>query len=204
MRVSAIAEAGPVSVDPSTAGPAMGGADPDGDLVARAAGGDRGAFETLLKRHYDRIHRVAGRLTGSTADAEDVAQEVCCALVEKIGGFRGEARFTTWLYGIVVNACHDHRRRGLTLKRLRDGLAVLVDLAPAQDGRDLHRRRWLTRELGRLERPLLETIVLVAGEGMTHAEAGLALGVAEFTVAWRMHEARKALGPRLKEMNDDV
>jgi RNA polymerase sigma-70 factor (ECF subfamily) len=58
--------------------------------------------------------------------------------------------------------------------------------------------------LQRLERPLRETIVLVAGEGMTHAQAGLALGVAESTVAWHMHEARKALGPRLKEMNDDV
>src|SRR5262245_29016844 len=102
MQVRAFAEAGPVSVDPSAAGQAAGAADPDADLVAKASGGDRGAFETLLRRHYDRIHRVAGRLTGSTADAEDVAQEVCCALVEKIASFRGEARFTTWLYGIVV------------------------------------------------------------------------------------------------------
>src|SRR5215470_5177967 len=78
--------------------------DPDRDLVDRAAGGDRAAFEALLRRHYDRIHRVAWRVTGSRSDAQDIAQDVCCALVEKIGSFKGEARFTTWLVGIVVNA----------------------------------------------------------------------------------------------------
>ena len=66
----------------------------------------------LLRRHYDLMHRVAWRLTGSRADAQDIAQEVCCTLVEKIGSFKGEARFTTWLIGIVRNACHDHHRRG--------------------------------------------------------------------------------------------
>ena len=58
--------------------------DPDRDLVDRAAAGDRNAFEALLRRHYDRIHRVAWRLTGSRVDAEDIAQDVCCALVGKI------------------------------------------------------------------------------------------------------------------------
>ncbi|MBW0006439.1 MAG: RNA polymerase sigma factor, partial [Sphingomonas sp.] len=86
-----------------------GEADPD--LVAAAVAGNRDAFEALLRRHYDRIHGLAWRLTGSRADAEDITQDVCCALVEKIAVFRGEAKFTTWLTGITFNTARDFRRR---------------------------------------------------------------------------------------------
>jgi RNA polymerase sigma-70 factor (ECF subfamily) len=176
----------------------------DLDLARRAAAGDRAAFEALLRRHYDRIHRVAWRLTGSANDAEDIAQDVCCALVEKIGSFKGEARFTTWLFGIVVNACRDHHRRGRTLSRFRAGLAVLANLAAAPDGRDLYRRAWMASELARLDAPMRETIALVVGEDMTHGEAADALGIAESTVSWRMHEARRRLSARaLKEVRDE-
>ena len=179
--------------------------DPDRDLVDRAAAGDRKAFEALLRRHYDRIHRVAWRLTGSRVDAEDIAQDVCCTLVDKIAGFKGEAKFTTWLTGIVVNACRDHRRRGLTLTRLRERLSVLVGLAPPPDGRDAYRRSWLTSELARLDPLLRDTVVLIVGEDLTHAEAARALGVAESTVSWRMHEARRQLTPQTtKEIPDGL
>jgi RNA polymerase sigma factor (sigma-70 family) len=171
--------------------------DPDRDLVDRAAGGDRHAFESLLRQHYDRIHRIAWRLTGSGSHAEDIAQDVCCTLVEKIGSFKGESKFTTWLTGIVVNACRDHCRRGLTLTRLRERLSVLAGLAPRPDGRDAYRRSWLASELARLDPLLRDTVVLVVGEDLTHAEAARALGVAESTVSWRMHEARRQLTPRM-------
>jgi RNA polymerase sigma-70 factor (ECF subfamily) len=165
----------------------------DLELAVAAASGDRAAFETLLRRHYERIHAVAWRLTGSSHDADDITQEVCCALVTRLAGFKGEARFTTWLYGIVVNACRDHHRRRATLATLKNGLAVLVGLAAPPDGRDLFRRAWLTSELGRLDPSLRETIVLVVGEGLTHAEAGAVLGLAETTISWRLHEARRLL-----------
>ena len=84
-------------------------ADPDADLLAGAIAGEREAFRLLIERHYDRIHGLAWQLTGSRADAEDVAQDVCCTLVERIAGFRGEAKFTTWLCGIVFNACRTAR-----------------------------------------------------------------------------------------------
>src|SRR6059058_6416641 len=87
------------------------GEDPDADLVAASVAGDRAAFSELLERHYNRIHGLAWQLTGSRADADDIAQDVCCTLVEKIATFRGEAKFTTWLCGIVYNACRDFRRR---------------------------------------------------------------------------------------------
>jgi RNA polymerase sigma-70 factor (ECF subfamily) len=175
----------------------------DSDLAARAAAGDRAAFEALLRRHYDGMHRIAWRMTGSRHDAEDITQEVCCALVGRIGGFKGEAKFTTWLFGIVVNACRDHQRRRATLSRLRDGLAVLVGLGAPPDGRDLFRRSWLAGELARLDSPLRETIVLVVGEGLTHAEAGLALGLAETTISWRLHEARRLLKDSLAKAGHD-
>ena len=165
--------------------------DPDRALVEQAAGGDRAAFDALLRRHYERIHRVAWRMTGSGSDADDIAQDVCCTLVEKIDSFRGEAKFSTWLTGIVVNACRDHRRRGLTVARLRERLAVMAGSAARPDGRDAFRRSWLASELSRLDPLLRETVVLIVGEDLTHAEAARALGVAESTVSWRMHEARR-------------
>src|SRR6185295_8972240 len=70
-------------------------ADRDRHLVDRAARGDRIAFETLLRQHYELMYRVSWRLTGSRTDAQDITQEVCCTLVEKIGSFKGEAKFTT-------------------------------------------------------------------------------------------------------------
>jgi RNA polymerase sigma factor (sigma-70 family) len=166
----------------------------DDDLAGLAARGDRAAFEALLRRHYELMHRIAWRMSGSQADAQDICQDVCCALVERIGSFRREAKFTTWLVGIVRNACHDHHRRNSSMSRMKDHLTVLVGVTPQPDGRDLFYRSWLASELARLEPVLRETVVLVVGEGMTHAEAALALGVAESTVSGRMHEVRRQAG----------
>jgi RNA polymerase sigma factor (sigma-70 family) len=181
------------------------GTDADRELVARSLAGERAAFEALLRRHYDRMHRIAWRMTGSQTDADDITQDVCCALIEKLTSFRGDAKFTTWLFGVVVNACRDHMRGGQRLKRLRAGFAVLTSLAAAPDGRDLYQRNWMASELSRLDPAFRETIVLVIGEDMTHAEAAAALGTAETTVSWRMHKAKRRLSSRtLKEVTDDL
>ncbi|MET4208577.1 sigma-70 family RNA polymerase sigma factor [Bradyrhizobium sp. LA2.1] len=181
--------------------PPDGGATDD-DLVSLATQGNRAAFEALLRRHYDLMHRVAWRMTGSQTDAQDICQDVCCALVERIASFRGEAKFTTWLVGIVRNACHDHHRRHSTLTRLKGHLAVLAEMASPPDGRDLFRRSWLASELARLSPLLRETVVLVVGEGMTHAEAASALGVSESTISGRMHEVRRQAG-LAKDIGDE-
>ena len=170
--------------------------DPDADLLAAAIGGDRAALEALLRGHYDRIHGLAWQLTGSRADADDIAQEVCCTLVEKIGGFRSEARFTTWLCRIVLNAVRDGRRRRRSLGGLADRLAVLAGLTRPPDGRDLHDAMWVRSAVSRLKPAYRDAIVLVAGQQLSHAEAAAVLGVAEATVSWRMHEARRLLGGR--------
>ena len=168
-------------------------ADPDQDRVAAARVGDRAAFEGLLRDHYDRIHGLAWQLTGSRADADDVAQEVCCTLVEKIGSFRGEAKFSTWLCAIVFNAVRDARRRRRAFAGLTGRLAVLAGLARGPDGRDLHDAMWLKGAIAGLKPALRDTVVLVAGQQLSHAEAATILGVAEATVSWRMHEARRLL-----------
>lgn len=169
------------------------GSDSDSSLIAAAAAGDREAFAALLERHYDRIHGLAWQLTGSRADADDIAQDVCCALVEKIGSYRGEAKFSTWLYGVTFNACSDWRRRRRSFGAFSEKLAVLVGLAEKPDGRDLYDAVWIKSAIARLKPALRDTVVLVAGQQLTHAEAAEILGIAEATVAWRMHEVRRIL-----------
>lgn len=171
----------------------------DTDLVAAATGGDRAAFETLLRRHYDRIHGIAWQMTGSRAEAEDIAQDVCCALSERVGAFRGEAKFTTWLYAIVVNAVRDHRRRRRSFLGLTERFGVLAGLARGPDGRDLHDAMWVKSTVSRLKPVYRDTVVLVVGQGLNHAEAAAVLGVAEATISWRMHEVRRLIGADFAE-----
>lgn len=177
--------------------------DPDRDLVERACTGDRAAFETLLRRHYDRIHRIAWRMTGSAADADDIAQEVCCTLVEKIDSFKGEAKFTTWLSGIVVNACRDHHRRRSTLTKFRNDLTVMTNLTGGSGEDSIHDRVWLASAIAKLDPPLRDAVVLVVGEDMSHAEAGAVLGVAESTISWRLHQVRRLMAGKTEQGGQD-
>ncbi|HLC08976.1 MAG TPA: RNA polymerase sigma factor [Methyloceanibacter sp.] len=177
--------------------------DSDGELVERACAADRAAFETLLRRHYDRIHRIAWRMTGSATDADDIAQDVCCTLVEKIDSFKGEAKFTTWLSGIVVNACRDHHRRRATLTKFRNDLTVMTNLTGGSGEDAIHDRVWLASAIARLDPPLRDAVILVVGEDMSHAEAGAALGVAESTISWRLHQVRRLMAGKTEQGGQD-
>ncbi len=166
---------------------------PDEILASAAAGGDRAAFAALIARHYDRIHGLAWRLSGSRADAEDLAQDICAALPAKLAHWRGEARFTTWLYRVVMNAAHDLRRRQAVRAKAGLGwgdweLARQDEMASQREAED-----WLTQAMARLSPELRDTVALVLGEALTQAEAGAVLGLSEGTVAWRMSEVKKRL-----------
>lgn len=167
--------------------------DADRELAAAAARGDRTAFAQLLERHYDRIHALAWQLTGSRNDAEDIAQDICCTLSTHIGEFRGDAKFTTWLFAIALNQCRAHRRRRAAIRRLTEGLSALVSFASQPDGRDAFEAAWLQGAIARLKPEYRETLALVVGQQFTHSEAADILGLAESTVSWRMHEIRKLL-----------
>lgn len=168
----------------------------DLDLALRAKTGDGTAFRLLLERHYDMIFRLARRLLGSAVEAEDVAQDICLGLADRIASFRGDSRFSTWLYRVAVNACRDHRRKQASRARIQADYVSFVthDAADWADG--VARKDWLKAALGSLDDALRETALLVVGEEMSHAEAAEILGIAETTVSWRMHEVRK----RLKSM----
>lgn len=165
----------------------------DETLATAAAGGDRSAFAALVERHYDRIYGLAYRLTGLRAEAQDLAQDICAALPAKLHNWRGEARFTTWLYRVVVNAVHDQRRRQATRARASTGwgdweIARQDEIATQREVQD-----WLASAMTRLPPELRDTVALVLGEEMTQAEAGTVLGVSEGTIAWRMSEVKKRL-----------
>lgn len=165
----------------------------DEDLARAAARGDRAAFGVLLKRHYDRLFRLAFRLTGARADAEDLTQNICAALPAKLAGFRNQARFSTWLYRVAVNAAHDRRRRAGARARAADGWGdwEIARRAEADDARD--QADWLAGAMAALSDDLRDTLALVLDGSMTQAEIGAVLGVSEGTVAWRMSEVKKRL-----------
>lgn len=98
-------------------------------LVAAAAAGDRAAMDTLLRRHYDRIHAVCRRITGSDADAADAAQEALISIVRNLHKFDGRSSFGTWAYRIATNASLDELRR-----RRRRPVVGITDGSDGHDG----------------------------------------------------------------------
>src|SRR5919199_192705 len=97
-------------------------------LAVRAKDGDGRALETLVERHAQGVRRLAGYLLSDPQDAEDAAQEALAKLCTRIGQFRGEARFQTWLYSLVANTCRDlgerqRRRRHQPLEHVNEGAA---------------------------------------------------------------------------------
>ena len=158
-----------------------------------AANGDARAFEALIARHYDRIHALAWKFTGGPPDCEDLAQDVCIALGRRIRSFRGEARFTTWLYQVVLNAARDGHRRAKTRAAATAGFAEVDELRRGADADRARQAEWLRAAILGLKDDLRETAVLVLDEGLSHAQAAEVLEVAESTVSWRLMEVRKAL-----------
>jgi RNA polymerase sigma-70 factor (ECF subfamily) len=164
----------------------------DEDLAKAAAGGDRAAFALLVERVYDRVYAFAVRLTGSRTEAEDLAQDICAALPAKLQGFRGEARLSTWLYRITVNASRDRCRKQARYAKAWKGWGdwELARLAVTEE--QAERRDWLSQAMRSLSVDLRETLALVL-DGATQGEAAEVLEISEGTVAWRISEAKKRL-----------
>jgi|SRR5271154_1545331 len=80
-------------------------------LVREAQGGNQAAFEQLVHTYDEAVLRLALRLTGSESDAQDIHQETFLKVYKKLGGFRFESSFSTWIYRIATNVCFDHLRR---------------------------------------------------------------------------------------------
>ncbi|MHB8670601.1 MAG: RNA polymerase sigma factor [Acidimicrobiales bacterium] len=104
----------------------------DRELVAAAQAGDRGALDSLLGRHVDRLHHLCRRMTGNDADAADATQEALIAIVRGLPRFDGRAAFSTWAYRVAANACLDELRR--RRRRPRPGREHDVASGVAPDG----------------------------------------------------------------------
>ena len=167
------------------------------ELVEKAASGDRQAFAALVESRYDFIHAVAWRWCGDRQDAEDVAQEVCIRLAGAIRGFKGASRFSTWLYTVTLNAARDQMRKRRRAE-WRDAAYLreraVLDDAPADDGNE---ELWqAVRQLPDKQR---DAVLLIYGEGLSHAAAASVLVCADSTMSGQVHEARKRLKVLLRD-----
>ena len=165
----------------------------DETLAQAAANGDREAFSLLLTRCYDRLFGLCFRLTGSRADAEDLTQDICAALPAKLGSYKKQAWFSTWLYRVAVNAAHDRRRRFASHSRAADGWGNWEVNRRATDKETQEGIDWLTQAMSSLPQELRDTLALTLEDEMTHREAGEVLGLSEGTISWRMAEVKKHL-----------
>jgi RNA polymerase sigma-70 factor (ECF subfamily) len=172
----------------------------DEDLAQAAAAGDAEAFASLLQRHYDRIFAMAFRLTGQRAEAEDLTQDICAALPSKVAHYVPTARFTTWLYRVIVNANHDRRRRATTHINAANGWGDWETSRQAAIAEGNAQLDWLNHAMRSLPDDLRDTLALVLDD-MTHAQAADVLGLSEGTISWRISEAKKRLRT-LKQQED--
>jgi len=171
-------------------------ADTEYELVLQCQKGDPAAFEILIQQHQRMIHSLTFRMTGSTADAEDLAQETFLRAYAQLATFRGQAKFSTWLYRIALNLCLNWRQSEARRFRLQAAcaaeLAARQDEAPPPPSSDVANRQ-VQSALLKLSPKQRAAIVLTVYDGLNHAEAAALLGCPEATVSWRIFSARRKL-----------
>lgn len=177
-------------------------------LVAAARGGDRAAFEALVRATTADTYTLAFRLTGNEEDARDVVQETYLRAYKGIGKFRGDAQFATWLYRITANCAANQlgrRKRHRHDELLED--APLEDRSPDRDpsarAEATNLRDRLTDALEDLPPRLRSVVVLRDVYDLPHEAIAAELGISEAAAKVRLHRARKKLRERLFPMRTD-
>ena len=177
----------------------------DAELVARARQGDEAAFEQLVLRHQRYVFNLAYRVLGDYAEAEDVTQEAFVRVWRGLSGFRGQARFTTWLYRIVHNLCPNRlpglRRELLQTEPLEEVLAN-PDPSPADLFDVRERLAFLHAQLDRLPEKYRLVLTLRYLQHLSYAEVAAALDVPMGTVKTHIHRARQLLRERLRQWEE--
>jgi len=172
----------------------------DRALVAAHVNGDPHAFDELVRRHRQRMWAVAVRTLRDPDDASDAVQDACLSAYRAAATYRGDARVTTWLHRIVVNACLDRARR--------QAVRPLVPLPeePPADPRDHLAERETTivveEALAALPDDQRLAIVLVDLQGLSVAEAAAVLEVPEGTVKSRCFRGRARLAVLLGHLRN--
>jgi len=170
-------------------------------LIKRAKDGDRKALDALCERYSERVGRIARRELSDARDAQDAAQDSMLKLCQRIGQYRGESQFATWLHRLVVNTCHDTAaREGLRraaplpeefeLEQARDGDPVAETL-----GAEL--RAELAGHLGELPVEQARVVVLKDALGFSFEQIAGAARMPVGTAKCYAHRARARLRERL-------
>jgi RNA polymerase sigma-70 factor (ECF subfamily) len=158
---------------------------------------DRDSFDRLMLEHLPAAHRLAIRLTGTADAGEELAQEAMLRASRNWQSFRGESKFTTWLFQIVINVFRDALRR-----RSTDPIEALeIRDTRVDDPRDIvsgaELRSLIAQHVSSLPPRQREVLVLVAYEEFSITQAGALLGISEQNVRTNLHFARQALKTKL-------
>jgi RNA polymerase sigma-70 factor (ECF subfamily) len=169
----------------------------DFELAQKSAEGDREAFEELYRRHFRRVYALCLRMTSNPSTAEDLTQEVFIHLFNKIGSFRGDSAFTTWLHRMTVNHVLMYFRKSST----RSELLTAEGETPIQIVRGTENqakmpvvdRIVLERAISELPPGYRSVFILHDVEGYEHEEIGRMLGTSTGTSKSQLHKARLKL-----------
>jgi RNA polymerase sigma-70 factor, ECF subfamily len=165
--------------------------------IARAQRSDVRAFESLYRLHIDKVYGLCLRMTGNVAEAEDCAQDAFIQAWSKLGKFRGDSAFATWLHRIAVNSVLGRMRKS---KREQDRIQLATDnaVAPVATA-DTGEMRDLAEAIDRLPEGARHVFVLSAVYGYSHDETAQMLGIASGTSKAQLHRARRLLAQQLKQ-----
>lgn len=181
----------------------------DLEIVDRVLGGDVESFAGIIERYHNKVFRYAYSKVNNYDEASDITQEVFMMALEALAGYRREAKFSTWLYSIMVNYCKNYRKkaRRVTHLPMSRGEGDEEYELPISDERQDHEREIIDRdslrimkeELYRLPDDYKEILVLRDIEGLPYGEIARALGINLPNVKVRIHRGREMLKKRLRE-----
>lgn len=182
--------------------------DLDSELLRRAQAGDEAAFGIIMRTHYERTFRLVCAIIHNEADARDVCQEVWLTIWKRLGTFRGDARFTTWLHPIATRRALDHLRkrrrwfdRFLPFDTGDDSVPAAPEPVSTDDaGQQLEGSENVARvraALATLPPKHRAVLALRELEGLSYEEIAHSVGVPVGTVMSRLHTARRLLAEKL-------
>jgi RNA polymerase sigma-70 factor (ECF subfamily) len=180
----------------------------DEELVARSISGDTESFNELILRWERPIYALAYRTIGREEDARDVCQETFLRAFRALPGFRGQAKFSSWLYRIALNLCRDWMRRErrapvVQVPEDTDAMELAAAVEPSESIEDLVARRDLTRIVERVMARLPEeqrtAIVLKEYHGLTFQEIADLVGCPLSTVKTRLYQGLTVLRRELEK-----
>jgi len=166
----------------------------DEELVEACQAGEASAFDVLVARWEDKIRGAAYRFLGSEEEARDVAQEAFLKAYRALGGFKREARFSSWLYQIATNLCRDRLRRrrtraAVSIEELEETGPVIVETRPGAHERlqQMDLARVVRRAVHALAEEQREVVILKEYQGLTFQEIAQALDLPVSTVKTRLY-----------------